>query len=169
MGNNCIGYFIERFQCFEEIVDWPNFNRIWMDFQRNSGNKARCDRRRISRGDAIGLSGVCPSKDQTRNQTNHQTHNCPTLLPQGWLGQGGFYHQRDRPSKAPLNIVIPPDQPCSNCSAEWLNLLSCSSVSLTLSPNSAIPNKILCCVQALEHGWLHPEGRHRVKASGASP
>ncbi len=107
MGNNCIGYFIERFQCFGEIVDLPNFNQIWIDFQSNSGNQARCSRRRIGWGEVIGLLGVCLPKDQTSNQTG----NCLTLLPEGCPPQslpakGCFYHQRDRPWQDPLNILI---------------------------------------------------------------
>ncbi len=104
MGNNCIGYFIERFQCFGEIVDLPNFNRIWTGFLSNSGNRDHQSRVSIDRGAAIERAGVCLPKDQTSSQTD----NHPILLPLEWLPlewlplasrpQGGFYHQRDRPS-----------------------------------------------------------------------
>lgn len=109
MGNNCIGYFIERFQCFGEIVDLPNFNRIWTSFLSNSGNRDHQDRVSIGRGAAIERAGVRLPKDQTSSQTDSH----PMLLPLEWLPlgrlplgrlplaslpQGGFYHQRDRPS-----------------------------------------------------------------------
>lgn len=99
MGNNCIGYFIERFQGFGEIVDLPNFNRIWTSFLSNSGNRDHQSRVSIDRGAAIERAGVCLPK----NQTSSQTDNHSILLPLGWLPmasrlQGGFYHQRDRPS-----------------------------------------------------------------------
>ncbi|MFQ3626295.1 MAG: hypothetical protein SNJ81_01760 [Cyanobacteriota bacterium] len=104
MGNNCIGYFIERFQCVGEIVDLPNFNWFWITVSR-SGNQEHDSRGRVERDQAIGRFGICLSKDQTSHQTSHQashqashqTNDSSTYLLRGLLTPRYFYHQRDRP------------------------------------------------------------------------
>lgn len=111
MGNNCIGYFIEQFRylgeylreiVLREIVDLPNFSRIWMGFLSGSGDRDHYCGTSVVRGAAAALSGGGLPKDQTTNQT----HNHPTLLPQGLLIWGSRCHQRDRLSRHSLNTFV---------------------------------------------------------------